>query len=76
VTELSGDEMTALFKQHLQFLREGRDAVSAHITASQETIKQSRVLIVQIDEQISRMERELGWFRGHGRRGPEPETLI
>jgi hypothetical protein len=38
----------------------GADAVSAHIAASQETIEQSRVVIVQIDEQINRMERELG----------------
>jgi hypothetical protein len=76
VTDLSGDEMVALLKQHLKVLREGRDAVSAHIAASQETIKQSRVLIVQIDEQISRMERELGWFGGHARRGPETETVI
>jgi hypothetical protein len=35
-------------------------------------IEQSRVLIVQIDEQISRMERELGLC--HTRRGPEPEN--
>ena len=59
MTDLSGDEMVTLFKQNLKFLREGRDAVSALIAASQETIEQSRALIVQIDEQINRMEREL-----------------
>jgi hypothetical protein len=58
VTDLSGDEMATLFRQHLQFLREGRDA------------------IVQINEQINRMERELGLFGGHARRGPEPETVL
>jgi septal ring factor EnvC (AmiA/AmiB activator) len=76
VTDLSGDEMVSLFKQHLKVLREGRDAISAHIAASQETIKQSQALIVQIDEQINRMERELGWFGGHARRGSEAETVI
>ncbi len=76
MTDLSGDEIITLFKQHLKALREGRDAVSAHIAASQTTIEQSRVLIVQIDEQINRMERELGWFGGHARRGSEPETVI
>jgi hypothetical protein len=64
VTDLSGDEMVALFRRQLKVLREGRDAVSAHITASQETIKQSRALLVQLDEQINRMERELGWVGG------------
>jgi hypothetical protein len=64
VTDLSNDERLSLFKQHLKVLREGRDTVLAHITASQETIKRSRVLIEQIDEQINRMERELGWFGG------------
>jgi hypothetical protein len=76
VTDLSGDEVITLFKQHLKVLREGRQAVSAHIAASQETIEQSRALIVQLDEQIGRMERELGWSGGHARRGPEPETAI
>jgi hypothetical protein len=69
VTELSGDEMVVLFKQHLKALREGRDAVSAHITASHEMIKQSRALIVQLDEQIKRMECELGWFGGRAQSG-------
>jgi hypothetical protein len=64
VTDLSGDEMVSLFKQHLKVLREGRDAVSAHIAASREMIERSRVLMVQIDEQITRIERELGWFGG------------
>jgi hypothetical protein len=45
-------------------MREWRNSISADITASQERIKQSRALIVQIDEQINRMERELGWFGG------------
>jgi hypothetical protein len=60
VTELSGDEMVVLFKQHVKVLREGRDAIWEHITASRHTNEQSRALIVQIDEQISQMERELG----------------
>jgi hypothetical protein len=75
VTDLSGDEMVALFDQHLMFLREVRDAVSAHLAASREMIGRSP-LIVQIDEQISRMERELGLFGSHARRGSEPETVI
>jgi hypothetical protein len=64
MTDLSNKEMVRLFKQHLEGLREGCDAVSEHITASQETIKQSRALLVQLDEQINQMERELGWFGG------------
>jgi hypothetical protein len=40
-------------------LPEGRDAIWGHITASRNTIEQSRVLIVQIDEQINGVEREL-----------------
>jgi hypothetical protein len=64
VNELSGDEMVALFKQHLKVLSEGRNAIWAHIRASREMIEQSRALIVQIDEQIKRIERELGWFEG------------
>jgi hypothetical protein len=76
VADLSNDEMVALCKEHLKFLRDGRDAASAHIATSQEMIEQSRALIVQIDEQINRMERELGWFGGQARRGPEPETVI
>jgi hypothetical protein len=75
VTDLSGDEMVALFDQHLTFLREVRDAVWANIAAGREMIGRS-LLIVQIDEQISRMERELGLFGSHARRGPEPETLL
>ena len=72
MTDFSGDEMVALFEQHLTFLREVRDAVSAHTAASQEMIGRSRPLIVQIDEQIKRLERELGRFGGHARDGPEP----
>ena len=64
VTELSGDEMVLLFKQHLKFLREGRDDVRARITASLEMIERSCALIVQVNEQINWMERELGWFGG------------
>jgi hypothetical protein len=60
---LSGDEMIVLFKQHLKVLREGRDAIWEHITASRNTIEQSRALIVQIDEQINQIERELGYCR-------------
>jgi hypothetical protein len=75
VIDLPGDEMVALFEQHLTFLREVRDAVSAHVATSREMIGRSP-LIVQIDEQISRMERELGLFGSHARRGPEPETVI
>jgi hypothetical protein len=59
---LSGDERVVLFKQHLKFLREGRDAIWEHITASRQPIEQS--LIVQIDDQINRIEGELGWFGG------------
>jgi hypothetical protein len=76
VTEVSGDEMVVLFKEHLTFLRKGREAVLAHITASREMIERSSALIVQIDEQINRMEGEIGWVGGHARRGPEPETVI
>jgi hypothetical protein len=61
VTDASGDEMVVLFKQRLTFLREGREAVLAHITASREMIERSSALIVQIDEQINWMEREIGW---------------
>jgi hypothetical protein len=64
VTELSGDEMVVLFKQHLKVLREGRNAIWTHITASREMIARSRALILQIDEQINQIERELGWFGG------------
>jgi hypothetical protein len=60
--ELSGDEMVPLFKQHLKVLRQGRNAIWAQVTASRKTIEQSRALLVQIDEQINRIERELGWL--------------
>jgi hypothetical protein len=62
--DLSNNEMVTLFKQDLKLLKEGCDGVWAHIAASQEMIDRSRALIVQIDEQINRMERELGWFGG------------
>jgi hypothetical protein len=61
---LSNNEMVTLFKQHLKLLREGRDGVRAHIAASLEMIERSCALIVQVNEQINRMERELGWFEG------------
>jgi hypothetical protein len=62
MTKLSDGEITGLFKQHLKVLREGRDRLAAHITASREMITRSRALVVQIDEQISRIERELSWL--------------
>jgi hypothetical protein len=69
VTDLSGIERGTLFEQHLKLLREERDAVLAHVTASPEMIERSRALIEQIDEQINRMESELGWFGGLPRPG-------
>jgi hypothetical protein len=60
MTELSDVEMIDLFRQQLSVMREWRNSVSTHMAASQEMIKHSRALIVQIDEQISQMERELG----------------
>jgi hypothetical protein len=62
MTKLSDGEIIGLFKQHLKVLREGRDSLTAHITASREMITRSRSLVVQIDEQINRIERELGWL--------------
>jgi hypothetical protein len=56
--------MIDVFRQELRMLTEWRDTLSAQIAASQETIEQSRALIVQIDEQIKRMKGELGWFGG------------
>jgi hypothetical protein len=64
MTDLSDNEMVTLFKQHLKLLREGRDGVRAHIAISLEMIERSCALIVQIDEQINRMESELGWVWG------------
>jgi hypothetical protein len=49
-----------LFRQHLKFLRERRDDALAQIATSREMIEQSRAVIVQIDEQIIQIERELG----------------
>jgi hypothetical protein len=69
MTELSEVEMIDLFRQHLRVLREWRNGISAHITASHEMIKQSRVLLVQLDGQINQMERELGWFGGRAQSG-------
>jgi hypothetical protein len=63
-TELSYVEINDLFRQQIRVLREWRNSISADITASQERIKQSRALLAQLDEQINRMERELGWFGG------------
>jgi hypothetical protein len=62
VTKLSDREMIDVFRQQLGMLTEWRVSLSAHITASQEMIEQSRAMIVQIDEQIKRMKSELGWF--------------
>jgi hypothetical protein len=51
-----------MLEQQLRMLTESRDCLSKHIRASQEMIEQSRALIAQLDEQIKRMEREMGWF--------------
>jgi hypothetical protein len=51
-----------VFRQELRMLTEWRDTLSAQIAASQETIEQSRALIVQIDEQIKRMKGEMSGF--------------
>jgi len=59
VTHLSDREMIDLFRQQLRMLTEWRTTLSTQIAASQETIEQSRALIVQIDEQIRRMKSEL-----------------
>ena len=63
MTDLSGDEAVALFKQHLNLLRERREIILAQLTTSREMVDQSQRLIAQIDEQIDRMEREIGWLR-------------
>jgi hypothetical protein len=60
MTEASGDEIVVLFKQQLELLREGRDAVLALLTASPELIGRSHALLAQLDEQIKRIECELG----------------
>jgi hypothetical protein len=72
MTELSEVEMSDLVRQQLRVLREWRNAISTHITASHEMIKQSRVLLAQVDEQINQMERELGWFGGRPQSGLLP----
>jgi hypothetical protein len=54
------DEVVELFRQHLKFLREGHEDALAQIATSREMIEQSRAVIVQIDEQINQIERELG----------------
>jgi hypothetical protein len=69
MTELSDVEIIDLFRQQLRVLREWRGSISADITASKEMIKQSRALLVQVDEQINQMERELGWFGGRPQSG-------
>jgi hypothetical protein len=61
VAEVSIGEVVVLFKQHLELLRGRRDVVWAQLTASQRMVEQSQALIRQIDEQIERMEREIGW---------------
>ena len=60
MTQLSDGEKIDVFRQELRMLTEWRDTLSAQIASSQETIEQSRALIVQIDEQIKRMKGELG----------------
>jgi hypothetical protein len=60
VIDFSGDEMVALFKQHLMLLRERREMVLAQLIASREMVERSKALIAQIDEQINRMEHEIG----------------
>ena len=67
MTKRSDDQVVELFRQHLRVLRERHEGALAHIAASQEMIERSRALIVQIDEQINWMERELGWFVGLAR---------
>ena len=62
VTQMSDGEMIDLFRQQLRMLTEWRLTLSTQIAASQETIEQSRALIVQIDEQVRRMKGELGRF--------------
>ena len=69
MTELSEVEMIDLFRQQLRLLREWHNSISAHITASQEMVKQSRALLGRLDEQINQMERELGWFGGRAQSG-------
>jgi len=59
---MSDGEMIDLFRQQLRMLTEWRLTLSTQIAASQETIEQSRALIVQIDEQVRRMKGELGRF--------------
>jgi hypothetical protein len=72
MTELSDVELNDLFRQQLRVMREWRNTISADITASQERIKQSRVLLAQVDEQIDQMERELGWSGGRSQSGLLP----
>jgi hypothetical protein len=59
VTKPSDDKAIELFRQHLKFLRERREDAVAQIATSRELIEHSRALIVQIDEQINQIEREL-----------------
>jgi hypothetical protein len=72
VTKPSDDEMMELFSQHLRFLRERREDAVAQIAASRELIEHSRALIVQIDEQINQIEREL--VGGRPRSEPSPAS--
>jgi hypothetical protein len=58
VTKPSG-KAVELAREHLRALRAGREDALAQIEASREMIEQSRALIVQIDEQNNRIEREL-----------------
>jgi hypothetical protein len=66
VTKPWDNEVMDLFRQHLRFLRAGREDTLAQIAASQEMIERSRALILQIDEHIDRVERELRLVGGGG----------
>jgi hypothetical protein len=61
--ELSDAHIIGLFKQHLKFVRERHDCILAQNNGKQAMIEQSRALIVQIDEQINRIEGELAWLK-------------
>lgn len=54
------DEVVARFNQQLRVLREKRAAILAHLVAIPEIIAQSSALLTQIDEEIDRIECELG----------------
>jgi hypothetical protein len=74
VTKPWNNEVLELFRQHLRFLRAGREDTLAQIATSQETIERSRAPIVQIDEQIGRIERELRLVGGEEPRSEHAAT--